>query len=175
MECLNRHKSVVIVHPHKPYGLADSIFRSIPLAMFEYPADTTRAVVNLVMHNVMARYKDIRFVIPHAGSFLGAAIPRIKAIYPVVKARGLVEDVDIDENIKGLYFDIASVNDVSVLKSMLSFTDFDHILFGSDFPYISKEVVLRDLENIRSQMKADKELVPRLDDILYKNAEKLFK
>lgn len=175
MSVLNERKAVVIVHPHKPYGLSDELFKTTPLAMFEYPADTTRAVVNMVMRNLPARYPDIRFIIPHGGSFLGPTIPRMKAIYPVVKAQGLVGDIDIDKSISSLYFDIAGVENISVLKSMLSYTTPEKIIYGSDVPYFKKDVLNKNMQRLKKEISLDKELAPYKEQIFGLNAEALFK
>ena len=174
MKVLNDRGAVVIIHPHKPYGLADQLFRTTPLAMFEYPADTTRAVVNLVMHNTLVKYNKIKMVVPHGGSFLGLTIPRMKAIYPVVKERNLVGDIDIDANISRLYFDIAGVQSVAVIKGMLAYTDPTKILYGSDYPYFKKEVLIKNMEKLRHEMSLDKDIAAYEESIFSKNAEKLF-
>ncbi len=174
MQVLNERSAVVIVHPHKPYGLADSLFRTTPLAMFEYPADTTRAVVNLIMHNTPVRYSRVRMVIPHAGSFLALTIPRMKAVYPVVKARNLVPDIDIDASVSRLYFDIAGVQSAEVIKSMLSFAHPSKILYGSDFPYFREDVLLDTLNNLKKQMAEDRDLKPYVEAIFSENARQLF-
>ncbi len=175
MKVLNDRNAVVIVHPHKPYGLSDKLFKSTPLAMFEYPADTTRAVVNLIMHNTLVKYSKIKMVIPHGGAFLGLTIPRMKAIYPVVKARNLVMDVDIEANISKLYFDIAGVESVSVIKSMLAYTQPSKILYGSDTPYFRQEALIKNIDRLRKELSADKELSKYEEAIFCKNAENLFK
>jgi len=175
MEVLNEHHSVVIVHPHKPFGLSDRLFKTTPLAMYEYPADTTRAVVNMIMHNLMVRYPNIRFVIPHAGAFLSLTIPRMKAIYPVVHDKNLVGDLNIKANVSKLYFDLAGVQSVSIIKNMLSFTDVNHIVYGSDYPYFKKEFLLQNIKKLKEEIKADPDLSPYFDRIFEKNALAMFK
>ncbi len=77
MKELNDRKAVVIIHPHRPEARPDSVFTSGPIFVYEYPVETTRAVLNMVAHNVMTRYPDIKFVVPHAGSFLPIAVARL--------------------------------------------------------------------------------------------------
>jgi len=47
-------------------------------------AETTRAVFNMVAHDVLVRYPDLKIVVPHCGSFLPNALPRFKGLLPVV-------------------------------------------------------------------------------------------
>lgn len=83
MARLNELKAIVIVHPHKPSPISEELITTTPMAMYEYLAETTRAVMNMISHNVPARYPDIRFVIPHCGSFLPLEIPRYKSLLPL--------------------------------------------------------------------------------------------
>ncbi|MDE6287219.1 MAG: amidohydrolase [Muribaculaceae bacterium] len=78
MKVLDERGAVVILHPVKPDPVNESTFTGGPIFVYEYPAETTRAVLNMVAHNVMTRYPDIKVVVPHAGSFMPYAVPRLK-------------------------------------------------------------------------------------------------
>ena len=69
MAYLNTRKAVIILHPHKPSAVNNQLIADVPLASYEYLAETTRAVLNMLAHNVLARYHDIKVVVPHCGSF----------------------------------------------------------------------------------------------------------
>lgn len=107
MSVLNERHAVVILHPHKPVPVNDTLIAATPLAIYEYPAETTRTVVNMIVHNVPARYPNIRFVIPHCGSFLPLALPRMKMVHPAMLAKGLMNSIDWEANLKNLYYDLA--------------------------------------------------------------------
>ena len=53
MEVLNERHAVIIIHPHRPTPYPERIIATTPLAMYEYPAETTRAVVNMLSRNVL--------------------------------------------------------------------------------------------------------------------------
>ena len=84
MHILNERQAVIILHPHKPSPVNEGIIANSPLAVYEYPAETTRAVINMISRNVLSRYSDVKFVVPHCGSFLPLAIPRMKAVHPAM-------------------------------------------------------------------------------------------
>ena len=44
MQVLNERHAVVMLHPHKPSPVNDGIIATAPLAVYEYPAETTRTV-----------------------------------------------------------------------------------------------------------------------------------
>lgn len=60
MDVLNKHKAVIITHPHKPFAVNDSLIADVPLASYEYLAETTRAIFNMVAHDVLVRYPDLK-------------------------------------------------------------------------------------------------------------------
>ena len=174
MKVLNDRNAVVFIHPHRPEPYSQQIIETTPLAMYEYPAETTRTVVNMISRNILARYPNIKVIVPHCGSFLPLAIARMKAIFPAMKAKGLMNDIDWDKNLSSLYYDLAGQPTVDIIKTMLKITTIDHIFYGSDYPYQPTEVLKRNLENLKNDLKNDKTLSPYIDDILYKNAERVF-
>lgn len=174
MKVLNERNAVIILHPHKPVPVNDSLIRTTPLAMYEYPAETTRAVINLIAHNVLVRYPNIKMVVPHCGSFLPLAIPRMKAVHPAMLKAGLMQPIDWDGNLKNLYYDLAGAPTAEVLKMLLTMTTPDHLLYGSDYPYQPPRVLKENLRKLRETLAADEQLAPFMPDILGTNALKLF-
>ena len=174
MAVLNKYNAVVFVHPHRPEPYAEKIIQTTPLAMYEYPAETTRAIVNMISRNVLAKYPNIKVIIPHCGSFLPLAIPRMKAIFPAMKAKGLMQDIDWEKNLAALYYDLAGVPTVDLIKTMLSITTPEHILYGSDYPYQPNEVLEKNLENLRYELANDEDLAPYAEKFLQTNAQQLF-
>jgi len=136
MQLLNDRHAVVMLHPHKPVPVNDSLMKTTPLALYEYPAETTRAIVNLLVHRVPERYPDIKFVIPHCGSFLPLALPRMKAVCQVAVKAGKMKAIDFEGSLRSFYYDLAGGFTPDVLRTMLSITTPDHLLYGSDYPYV---------------------------------------
>lgn len=174
MEVLNSRKAVIVIHPHKPVPVNDSLMEGLPLAAYEYLAETTRAVMNLVTHNVLVRFPNLKIVVPHCASFLPLAIPRIKALLPGMQARGLLTNVDIDGNLSRLYYDLAGAASPSVIRSMLTVTSPEHILYGSDYPYQSADLLVDNLRKLDKALAEDAELSPYREMFLWKNAVRLF-
>ncbi len=77
---LNERKAVIILHPHRPEPVNRQVMLQTPLVMQEYLSETTRAVANMISRNVLARYHDIKVVVPHCGAYLPLAIPRMKSL-----------------------------------------------------------------------------------------------
>ena len=137
MAYLNGRKAVIITHPHKPSAVNDELVSSVPLASYEYLAETTRAILNMVAHDVLVRYPDLKVVVPHCGSFLPNALPRFKGLLPVMTAQGYMQPVDVEANLSRLYFDLAGAATDEAIESLLTIAEPSHILYGSDYPYVA--------------------------------------
>ena len=116
------------------YGDAKEIITTTPLAMYEYPAETTRAVVNMLARNVLVRYPNLKVIVPHCGSFLPLALPRMKSILSAMVAQGYIQPIDWEGNLSRLYFDLAGNPTVEVLRSLPTITTPDHVLYVRTIP-----------------------------------------
>ena len=174
MKVLDERNAVIIIHPHRPTPCPEEIIATTPLAMYEYPAETTRAVVNMLARNVLVSYPNLKVIVPHCGSFLPLALPRLKSILPAMVVQGYMQPIDWDGNLSRLYFDLAGNPTIEVLHSLLTITSPDHILYGSDYPYLPDAVLKANLQRLKQTLAADEELAPYSEDILWKNAERLF-
>ncbi len=174
MEVLNERHAVIIIHPHRPTPYPEKIIATTPLAMYEYPAETTRAVANMLARNVLVRYPNLKVVVPHCGSFLPLALPRMKSILPAMVKQGYMQPIDWEENLSRLYFDLAGSPTLEVLRSLLTITTPDHILYGSDYPYLPDAVLQANLKRLKQTLASDEKLAPHSEDILRKNVEWLF-
>ena len=173
MQILNERKAVVILHPHKPSPVHEDIIATTPLAVYEYPAETTRAVINMISRNVPARYPQVKIVVPHCGSFLPLAIPRMKAVHPAMVSKGFMQEIDWKANLRNLYYDLAGAATPEVVHTLLTITTPDHLLYGSDYPYQPDRVLMAGLERMRTWMSNDPTLAPALSGILCENAKQL--
>ena len=174
MEALDARGAVAILHPHRPEPFDAKLADGLPLAMVEYPAETTRALARLFARNVPARYPNVKFVVPHAGAFLPLALPRMRAVHPIVRAKGYAGEIDWDANLRSLWFDLAGSPTAESVRRLLALTTPDRILYGSDFPYAPAPALAAGLAKLRAELAADPELAPHAEAILAGNARRLF-
>ena len=172
---LNERKAVIILHPHRPEPVNRQVMQQTPLAMQEYLSETTRAVANMISRNVLARYHDIKVVVPHCGAYLPLAIPRMKSLTPVMQANKIVGEINYEANLAALYYDLAGAHSPEVIRMMLTITTPDHLLYGSDYPYVAPQVLTKSLQRMKDYLTTEQDLTPYKEMILWKNAEKLFK
>ena len=171
MSYLNKRKAVIITHPHKPSAANEKLISAVPLASYEYLAETTRAILNMVGHNVMVRYPDLKIVVPHCGSFLPNALPRFKGLLPVMTAQGYMKPVDVEANLSHLYYDLAGAATDDALDALLTIAEPSHILYGSDFPYVAPKALVGAKQSLAGRL-ARHGLNP--EDVFSNNAARLF-
>ena len=141
MSLLNERHALIIIHPHKPSAVNAQLVAAVPMASYEYLAETTRALFNMMSRNVLVRYPNLRVVVPHCGSFLPGALPRFRSLLPVMVKQGLMQPVDVDANLSRLYYDLAGAPTDEALDALLTVTTPDHLLYGSDYPYVAEKVL----------------------------------
>ena len=168
---LNERKVVVILHPHRPEPVNKQVMQQTPLAMQEYLSETTRAVSNMISRNVLARYPNVKVVVPHCGAYLPLMVPRMKSLTPVMQANRLVGDIDWEVNPAALYYDLAGAHSPEVIRMLLTITTPDHLLYGSDYPYVAPQVLTQSLQRMKQYLTTEPDLAPYKEMILHKNAE----
>ena len=167
---LNERRALVVLHPHRPEPVNRQVMQQTPLAMQEYLSETTRAVANMITRNVLARYPHVKVVVPHCGAYLPLAVPRMKSLTPVMQQNQLVGDIDWEANLAALYYDLAGAHSPEVIRMLLTITTPDHLLYGSDYPYVAPQVLTAGLERMRQYLTDEPDLAPFREMILHKNA-----
>ena len=171
---LNERQAVVILHPHRPDPVNKQVMQQTPLAMQEYLSETTRAVSNIISRNVLARYPNVKVVVPHCGAYLPLMVSRMQSLTPVMQANKLVGDIDWDANLAALYYDLAGAHSPEVIRMLLTITTPDHLLYGSDYPYVAPQVLTQSLARMKQYLTTEPDLAPFKEMILWKNAKWLF-
>jgi 6-methylsalicylate decarboxylase len=140
-EELNRRKATVYFHPTSA-DCCSALIEDVPAPAVEYMFDITRAIVSLLFSGALARYRDINFIFSHAGGATAPVVDRIVRLASrdkVVAAR--LPDGPLAE-LKRLYFDTATSTNPENLGALLRLVGTDHILLGTDYPYLPVEATL---------------------------------
>ena len=141
MAALNERAALVTIHPRSPCGWEQVSFgRSRP--MVEFLFDTTRAVVNLSLNGVLARYPAIRWVVPHTGAALPVLADRVARIAPLTSPPPDGQaPPDVLDDCGRLYYDLAGVPLPRALPALLSLVPASQVLYGSDYPFTPAPMV----------------------------------
>ena len=137
---LDARHALVFVHP-AGHRTSRSLSVDYPLWMLEYPIDTTRAAVNLIMTGTMARFPRIRFILAHSGGALPYLTWRLCAAPLIDHRYAQMDAASIRAQIGQFYYEIAQAPGDEAFGALLPVADPARILFGTDWPYCSPAVV----------------------------------
>jgi predicted TIM-barrel fold metal-dependent hydrolase len=133
---LDRRAAVVFIHPAKPQA---PIIDGIPGPIVDYPFDTTRTAVQLVLNGVVARSPRVKIILSHAGGFVPYAAHRFAELAPAVRPN-VPPAPELIESFRSFNFDTALSSGPASLLALQNFARPGHILYGSDFPYAPASV-----------------------------------
>ncbi len=146
-EELDRRRAIVTLHPYAP-NCCSALVPGIAQSVLEYPYDTGRAVVSLLASGTLARYRGIRWVLPHGGGPLTVLAGRIQ---PLLRTDDLsaIAPNGVDFELKRLYYDTANAFYPQTMAALLAYVPPAQVLFGTDFPYISGKDNVSGLADLR--------------------------
>ena len=132
---LDERAAVVFVHPSQ---LPGPPVDGLPPFAADFLLDTTRAAMNLVVHDVPRRHPRLKIILAHAGGFVPYAAHRIAAA--LIEPTGR-DPLTLLEELSGFYFDTALSGSPTALPSLLAFAQPGHVLYGSDWPFAPEPAV----------------------------------
>jgi predicted TIM-barrel fold metal-dependent hydrolase len=141
-EELQSHKAVVYVHPNASpdksahtLGLTDNLI--------DFPGDTTRAIAQLHYGAIFSATPDVKYIFSHAG---GTA-PYLAGRFAIVDEMNIMGDNSkrgtAAETFRKLYWDTALAWSDPVLHTLREVAGADKTLFGTDFPYLRKDLAVQ--------------------------------
>ncbi|WP_341774143.1 amidohydrolase family protein [Burkholderia gladioli] len=139
-EFLNDKSVTAHIHPTMAYGSSIDTFE-LPPSLFEFTFDTTRAVAQLVFNGVLGKYKKLKLIVSHAGGTIPYLAKRLTYGIAIQKSLTNRQPADVIGQLKSLYYDTAVCGNPHALSCLSELVGPDHILFGSDFPYLPLEVL----------------------------------
>lgn len=139
-QALNERQAVVLIHPTHSVD-TNLVAKNIPQPIVDYPHETTRTAIDIVMSNGRQQYPDIKIILAHAGGTLPYLAKRAAALSDVGLTNKSVEEISKD--IGSFYFDLALSSSKQTIEMLLQYTSADHILYGSDYPYAPRKTIDR--------------------------------
>jgi NADPH:quinone reductase-like Zn-dependent oxidoreductase/predicted TIM-barrel fold metal-dependent hydrolase len=146
---LQRRQAVVFVHPNpSPDPSAHSL--GLPDSLIDFPADTTRAIAQLHYGNTLARTPDVKYVFSHAGGTVPYLAGRFGIVDEMNVVPGAAERGSAAETFRRLYWDTALSWGDPVLRMLREVVGLDRVVFGSDFPYLRRDLAVSCREHIET-------------------------
>jgi predicted TIM-barrel fold metal-dependent hydrolase len=109
----------------------------VPNQMLEYPTDTTRTIISLVVSDMATKYSDIRFIFSHAGGTITAIAGRfLGAEMTAANLAGQPKPNSRLHHLRRFFYDTAgSANPVN-MQALRTLVPTSQILFGTDAPFV---------------------------------------
>lgn len=169
---LNRRRAVAFLHPTSP-ACFEATSLGYPRPLLEFLLDTTRAVANLVLNGTLKRYRDLRLIVPHAGSALPVIADRLAGFAQLFSVGGQPAGAtDVIAALQDLYYEVgAGVPFPRQIAALLDLVDAGRLLYGTDFPFGAVEGI----EATTAELETTRLLKPpELDRVLRGNSLTLF-
>lgn len=136
----DQRKSIIFLHPD-PRPDARYINNGGMAWMLGAPFEDTIAIYQLLQSDLFERYPNIRWIVPHCGGVLPALSGRIDEIWQMNPNPRRVLSVAPSSYLRSqsLYVDCATPQ-ASLISLARDLFGEEHLLFGSDFPYIKSSL-----------------------------------
>lgn len=154
---LERRHAVVFVHPNpSPDPVAHSF--GLPDNLLDFPTDTNRAVTEMHYTNRFARTPNVKYIFSHAGG----SVPYLAARFAIIDEMGFIkggaERGTAADMFRRQYWDTAAAASDPILRMLQDVAAIDHVLYGTDFPYMRRDLAVKSGEPIaRSTVLSDME------------------
>ena len=131
---LDKRKAVVFIHPGDP---EIKPLPGIPQPVVDFPMDSTRNAVSMVVAGIMTRCPSVEVILSHAGGFLPYAATRFALLLHDYTVKEKSQE-ELLQEFKKFYLDTA-LTAPDGMPSLMNFAAPGHVIFGSDNPYISSD------------------------------------
>lgn len=129
---LDVRKAVVFIHPTHPTNTTWTN-PVLPQPVIDYPHETTRTAVDMIIGNVTQKFPNCRKVLSHAGGSLPYLISRIATTSKSTQSTKLTfgkSNEEIINDFRSFYFDLALSSSPAVLNMVLDLVPHTHVTYG---------------------------------------------
>jgi aminocarboxymuconate-semialdehyde decarboxylase len=138
---LQRRRALVFVHPTVSPDPSGHI-AGVPDTVLDFVVDTSRAVTRMHYSGTFARTPDVDYVIAHAGGTIPYLANRFAIVDEIGAVRGVAERGTAADTFRRLHWDSALSWAEPVLRTLMSVAGAERIVFGSDFPYLRRDLAI---------------------------------
>jgi predicted TIM-barrel fold metal-dependent hydrolase len=149
-EELNRRRAVVFVHP--TMSCCANPIAGVRAPTIDFPMDTTRTIVSLLMSGTFVRYPQMTFIFSHGGGVLLPVVNRIAGLVAALpaEARATVAPQGLNHELQRHYYDLASIGaNPAGMEGLRALMPVSQLLYGSDEPLNSTVGLTRSLEALK--------------------------
>lgn len=130
---LNRRGAYVLLHPTMPVG--GPVLPDHPIWLYEFPFDTTRAVVDLVYSGALERCSNLRVQVSHLGGTVPFLAQRLASLEAREPERAAAAPRGMLAHLRELFYDTGLSNHLGPVQATAAVAGPGRIVFGTDWPY----------------------------------------
>ncbi|KAF1946694.1 hypothetical protein EJ02DRAFT_493878, partial [Clathrospora elynae] len=151
---LHHRNAVVFVHPTFAKTWGASSDPSIPRPIVDFPHETTRTAVIVIMSNTIRDCFNCRIILSHGGATLPYVATRIANQTADLRLTDKSAD-DFLIDTKSFYYDLALTGYEGPVGVLKEFAQVDPILCGSEFHFAREKTIVSQMANIRAALMND--------------------
>jgi len=144
---LNRRKAIVYTHP-LALSCCGNLVQGVTPQTLEYPTDTSRAIMSLIVSGTAARCPDIKFIFSHAGGTIVSVAGRF--LGPAGNGDNITKPAEANSRLdllRKFYYDTAQSTNPVLLQSLKLLVPGSQIVYGSDFPFANAAAQVAGLQS----------------------------
>lgn len=146
---LDARAATVFLHPNAhSSSFPENLGLEAPMFAFEFMADTTRAVENMIWNGTFERFPNIKWIIAHAGATLPYLAYRLELL-------DLLDPSLLERSPQGtraylskLNYDTALSASHTQIDGLRNLVDDKQIIFGTDYPFAPAEMTFKSLADL---------------------------
>jgi predicted TIM-barrel fold metal-dependent hydrolase len=130
---LDRRGTYVFLHPAAPP--APAALPEHPVWLYEFPFDTTRALVNLIYSGTLERASRLRLQVGHLGGTAPFLAHRIASLAAREPDKAAAASSGALEALSRCWYDTGLSNHATAVMATAAVVPLERIVFGTDWPY----------------------------------------
>jgi predicted TIM-barrel fold metal-dependent hydrolase len=146
-EELDRRRAVVFFHPTQA-ACCGNLIPGVQPPVLEFPVDTSRAIMSLLVNGSLARLANIRWIFSHGGGVTPMLAGRWHEFLDNRKDLAEKMPNGVLHELRKLHYDTASATASPAMAALLELVPPSQILFGSDNPFLEPSNVVDGLARI---------------------------
>ena len=146
---LDRRKAVAYFHPLAASPCCGNLVSPVRDNYVEFPQDTARAVMSLLFNGVFATHRNITWIFSHAGGPVPVYANRVATLSASRPDIATVAPDGVVAELARLNFETANAAYKPSMDALLDLVPISHVVFGTDFPYVSCEENVRSFGNLK--------------------------
>ena len=131
----------IFIHPQNAYG-REHLSKYMTAPILGYPAETTLSAAYMILDGFMERHPRLKIILSHLGGFIPYIHRRLNVYTEATNTdpvlSGKANLIKQPSKYLGQFYCDTAVGNSESLELCLKIVGLDHILFGTDHPYVEK-------------------------------------